>query len=400
MAQYAYKALDRSGQSRRGSITAVNEKEAFQELNARGLSPTDIAKARDDAVNFRLKRDKISSRDLAKYLRQLASLLKAGAPVADTLATVGGSNANPLLSERTKLILSDIRAGARLSAAMEERLPELPTYASRLRQLGETTGALAKTVSDAADRLEYDIRTQSELRSALIYPAFLASAGAVIVMIMFIFVVPRFDPLIDRETAPAVSRFVIGLGMGFRNNIGLVAGLAGAIVIAIIAALRNAKLRLLARAGLENAPIVGPFLFQVDVAGWCRTVGTALHNKAPLVDALRLGENACRSERSRRVFSVLIADVRAGRALDEALAEAETRIDPILLDLIKTGRNSGALGEMLIYAAEIYEDEARERSKAITALAEPAAILAIAAVVGFIVISIVLAMTSLYDINI
>ncbi|MEO1425669.1 MAG: type II secretion system F family protein, partial [Pseudomonadota bacterium] len=86
--------------------------------------------------------------------------------------------------------------------------------------------------------------------------------------------------------------------------------------------------------------------------------------------------------------------------LDEALYEAQQDIEPVLIDLIRTGRNAGALGEMMTFAAEIFEKEARERAKKLTALMEPFAVLMIALIVGTIVISIVMAMTSLYDINV
>ncbi|MEO0850614.1 MAG: type II secretion system F family protein, partial [Pseudomonadota bacterium] len=107
-----------------------------------------------------------------------------------------------------------------------------------------------------------------------------------------------------------------------------------------------------------------------------------------------------RSPRFARNLSLVRRAVRAGRPLDEALYEAQQDIEPVLIDLIRTGRNAGALGEMMTFAADIFEKEARERAKKLTALTEPFAILMISLVVGTIVISIVMAMTSLYDINV
>ena len=89
--------------------------------------------------------------------------------------------------------------------------------------------------------------------------------------------------------------------------------------------------------------------------------------------------------------------MRAGRPLDEALAEACETIDPVVIDLIRTGRGAGALGPMLVFAANLFEKEARERAKRLTALTEPIAILAISLIVGGIVVAIVTAMTSLYQ---
>ena len=401
-AQFKYKALDRQGNEVAGVIAANDKKRAFEILSERGLSPFDVSQSGLESGLPKLRRRSLNKKDLARYVRQLATLLKANVSVLDALTTLSQSGAHDVLARRAQLVKRDLRAGQNLSDAMEKHIPELPEYVFRLAELGEATGALSKALTDAADRMEYEVEMQSEIRSALTYPTFLACVGGGIVILMFVFVVPRFAALLGDNIAqaPWLSRQVIGLGVWMQTNwplalLGLVLVIAG-----IVAGLRNPKFRDAAQAQLARMPLVGPFLRQAEVGSWARTVGIAINNKARLVDALRLGEAGARLAFFRRNLEAMRRDVRAGRPIEDALQEAQRDIDPMIIDLIRTGRSSGTLGEMLTFAADIFEKDARERAKRLTALTEPIAILIIAAIVGLIVISIVMAMTSLYQFDV
>ncbi len=399
VAQFRFKALDQQGNDVSGVIAAGDKKRAFELLNQRGLSPYDVALSETASGLANLRRRAVTRKDLARYVRQLATLLSANVTVLDALTTLGQSGAHRLLAQRTQTIKRDLRAGKTLSDALEEHIRELPQYVFRLAELGEATGSLAKALSDAADRMEYENAMRAEVRSSLTYPTFLATVGGGIVVLMFVFVVPRFASLLggNIDQAPWISRQVIGLGVWMQANWFLVAIMIAGAIAGVIAAFRNAALGEAVRSQLSNAPLVGAFLRQAEISAWARTVGVALNNKARLVDALRLGEAGARSSAFRRNLEMVRRNVRAGRPLDEALQEAQQDIDPIVVDLIRTGRSSGTLGEMMTFAADIFEKDARERARRLTALTEPIAILVIAGIVGLIVISIVMAMTSLYQ---
>lgn len=395
---FAYKALDKSGVRVSGTVPATDRQSAFDALLARGLSPFELAPRKSQSFGARRRRT-ITRRDLVRYLRQLATLQSANVGVLETLATLEQSNAHPMLSERTAALKRELRAGRRFSAALESHLPELPPYVARLAELGEATGALAKALTDAAERMEHEETMRSEVRSALTYPTFLATVGGAIVLLMFFFVVPRFADLLgdNISRAPWYSRIVLETGAWFRAN-AAAAILTGALAAGfVVLSARSKATREAARVQLERLPLVGPFLRQAEVGSWARTVGVALSNKAPMIDALRLGEAGARSQSFRRSLELVRRDVRAGRPLDEALFEACDTIDPVVIDLIRTGRSAGALGPMLLFAANLFEKDARERAKRLTALTEPIAILTISLIVGGIVVAIVTAMTSLYQ---
>lgn len=396
---YHYRALDKQGGDIVGVLDAVNEKDVYNKLTARGLSPYEVTAKREKTANPFSQFRRVRSKDSSRYLRQLAILLSANVTVLDALTTLSKSRAHPLLAENTRKVISDLRAGKKLSASLEERLPQLPVYVFRLADLGEATGSLAKTLSDAADRMEYEERIRADIKSALTYPLFLMLVGGTIIILMFIFVVPRFATLLgpNIEKAPWISRTVIEFGLWMQTN---VFGAFAMVVLSVVAGImlfRSERVKIGARKMLEKMPLAGSLIMKSEIGGWCRTVGVAIDNKAQLIDALRLGETGTRSQDFRNNLEQVRRRVRAGRPLEEALAEAIPDFDPIVYDLIRTGRNAGALGEMLIFAAGQFEQETKERTKQLTALAEPIAIVGIAMVVAAVVISIVLAMTSLYD---
>ncbi|MEL6371108.1 MAG: type II secretion system F family protein [Pseudomonadota bacterium] len=399
---FAYKALDRDGGDVTGFLEAASERAAMEALSAKGLSPYDVKARTETKLSFLPAREKASASDLSRYLKQLSTLLTANVPIADALGSLARSKAHPLLAAKTEEAIFSLRAGKKLSAALSESFPEFPPYVAKLADLGEATGSLSKALSDAADRMERELKTRAEIRSALTYPAFLFVFGGLIILLMFAFVVPRFATLLgdNLSEAPAISRMVIGTGIWFQANWAIAMVGLGGIVAAIVTALRNPRVKEQLQAGVRQLPLVGDMLARAELGGWCRTVGVALLNKALLTDALRLGEGSATSPAFRRALERVRSDVRAGRALEEALAEAVPDFDPTVYDLIKTGRAAGSLGDMLVFAASLFEEEARERTKRITALAEPLAVAGIALIVGAIVVSIVMAMTSLYDINI
>lgn len=393
--KYQYRALDEEGREVRGVQDASSEAELYEQLTTRRLSPYSI-QAQASKSRFSFGSRKISKKLVTRYLRQMSTLLSAGVGLLDTIGGLAKSAANPILAERSQAIERVLRSGGRLSEALAENMPELPAYVPRLAELGEQTGRLGKALSDAADRLEYEEAMRREVNTALSYPIFLASVGTIIILGMFLFVVPRFDALLgeDRTNVPAFSAFIINVGVWLRANMVLFVAAVAAIVVTFFYVLRRHGAAL-ARA-VDSLPLVGALRRQSDIGGWARTVGTALANGASLLSALDLGERAVKSQDFATGLKEVRREMRAGKRLDEAMRMA-VRIDPLVLDLIRTGANAGSLDEMLLFIAEMTEQDAKDRAQRLSALAEPAAILVIATVVGSIVLGIVLAMTSVYE---
>ena len=398
MPVYKFKALNTQGIAVEGRQSGASRDEAFEKIKARGLQPVDlseIAGRRRRKTGGRLDR-----KMLLRTVRQLATLLSAGVPLLETVENLRRSDVDGELGARFTRLSQHLRQGERLSAGMQAHFPELPDYVVSLAALGEATGQLPRTLSDAADRMDADAALASELRSALSYPVVLASVGTLIILGMFIFVIPRFGSLVERSGAdiPAMSRWVIDSGVWLSSNWLVFLICAGGLFLLLrgVVAGNSARVRMLA----ARLPGFGAVLRRVDLENWSRTLGVALANGAQLMPALDLAARTVKSQAFSAQLEGVRRDVRGGAHLDEAFETNVLMADAMLLDLMATGRKSGTLDRMLVLAADSYRDEIGVMTKRLTSIAEPVAILIVSLIVGSLVVSIVLAMTSLYDFNI
>lgn len=398
MKDFHYKALDKTGRRIKGKISALTEASAITTLSVRSL---EVYKIRElpPQLSFMRLGSRASSKDLTRLVRQLSVLLQSGVDLSDSLSSLTRGHSNPIVSEAVAQTLTDLRGGKNFSSALEANFPELPKFVSRLAELGETTGRLGDSLNDAADRMELDEKMRQEIRGALTYPSFLAIIGSTLVILMFIFVVPRFANLIGENTSniPTISRVVIQTGTWMSDNTLLFMSLSLGTLAGLIFAMRSDGLKAGLKSISERIPFLGAMLIRGQLGLWAGTVGIALNNGAMLTQAMKLGEGAVTSQSLKSAFEIVRSRVRKGEALDVIISEEITDFSGLGLEMIRTGQVSGKLGEMLIFIGSMEEEETRRRAMRISAIAEPLAILFISAVVGTVVIAIVLAMTSVYD---
>ena len=397
MSSFVYRGLNADGVEVDGRITASDHVDALRQLEAQSIAPFKLDIAREEDRKF--DRNKARPQDRFRFMRQLSVLLRAGTPLLDAFDALASEEPCRDLAGQASDVRRALRSGTKLSDAMREGFPELPGYGPRLLELGEATGQLPKALADIAGQMEADLKAQAEIRNALAYPSFLAVAGTSAVIFIFMFVVPRFATLLgdDRSSLPAFSRWVIETGVYMRENWVQVALIGLGAVIVVMALFRNKTFMRSFGDFLHRVPVVGSFLSASEIAKWSRACGTALNGGATLVDALVLAEQAVDSSRRKQGLVEARRAIRAGEPIDQAL-KAYADFDSMTVNLIRTGRASASLDEMMLFVANMYEEEARNRAKRLTSLAEPLAILFIASVVGMIVVSLVMAMSSLYDV--
>lgn len=397
MANFVYRGLNAEGVEVDGRLTASDEVDALRQLEAQAISPFKLDLATIEDRKF--DRNKARPQDRFRFMRQLSVLLRAGTPLLDAFDALTSEEPCRDLANQSSQVRRALRSGTRLSDAMREGFADLPDYGPRLIELGEATGKLPKALADISSQMEADLKAKAEIRNALAYPSFLAVAGFAAVMFIFMFVVPRFAALLgdDRSNLPGFSRWVIETGVYMRENYIQVGLIALGLVFVVLALSRNSAFKKSFSDFLHRMPVVGSFLSASEIARWSRACGTALDGGATLIDSLILAEQAVESSRRKQGLVEARRAIRAGEPIDQAL-KTYADFDAMTVNLIRTGRASASLDEMMLFVADMYEEEARNRAKRLTSLAEPLAILFIASVVGMIVVSLVMAMSSLYDV--
>ena len=397
---FKYKAIDKNGVTVKGELTANSTAHAIKVLSTRELQTFSLTQKRATNSSFKLSR--VKAEETARYIKQLAILLGAGVNLIDSMESLSKSTSNPKFTLASQRIKSDLRAGIRLSESISENIPKIPHYVPKLLELAELTGQSGKALHDAAEQMEYDLQIRNELKSALTYPIFLAFAGSAIILLMFIFVIPRFENLLtDNSTAlPLVSRIVLGSGIWVSDHIAIFLGTILSIIFFIATLLANKRVKRHIVSILESSPVIGLVLMKSEIGKWSKTIGTALDNGANLVQSLGVAQSGIRAKKLGTAFEATARQVRAGKHIEDALKDNIQFIDPLHVDLIRTGRTTGNLAEIFIFIGNSQATLNRDKLKSLSNIIEPIAILCISAIIGTIVIGLVLAMTSIYQVQI
>lgn len=393
---FAYEAVGRDGVAKRGVLRAPDEHAALRRLGSDGLTVLSIRPAK--AAKSEGQNRNLTATERVLVLRQMALMLEAGVSLLETLDTV--AQGMQALKGRAQFIaaIAALRRGDSLGSSLEVYVPGFPDYVYAMARVGEASGGIADVLKDAAEQLAYEDRLRRDFLNAMTYPAFLLFAGISAVGFIFTQVVPRFATMIgdDRSKVPAMSRWVLSAGEFANANLGLV-GLAFAALITLVVVIAiNPAIRERAYTLAHGMPVIGQVVQAREIASWARLTAFALDNGVPILSAIALARAAVPIGPFSQGLSVLERDLRAGLTLDASLG-AHTKLEAMDLSMLRAGQKSGALGSMFGFMADNYDARLRDRMKRMTALIEPLAIAMISLLVGFVALSLVLALSSVYE---
>ena len=393
---FQYEAAGRDGRMVKGLIGAADEAVAMRRLAADGLTVVRIKPAAAAKAEGRERGLRTGERVLV--LRQMALMLEAGVSLLEALDTVAQGMQARKGKRQFQAAIGALRRGDSLGDALEEHVPGFPDYVYAMSRVGEASGRIADVLKEAAEQMAYEDRLQRDFANAMTYPGFLAFAGVAAIGFIFTQVVPRFATMIgdDRENIPAMSRWVLETGEFANANLGVVGIGALLLVGAIFFIVTNKAFRERAYTVAHGLPVVGDVIQAREIASWARLTAFALNNGVPLLSAAALARAAVPIGPFRQGLDLLDSDLRAGMTLDASLG-THTKLEAMDLSLLRAGQKSGAIGVMVGFMADNYEARLRDRMKRMTALLEPMAIGIISIVVGFVALSLVLALSSVYE---
>ncbi len=393
---FQYEAAGRDGRTVRGIVSADNESAAIRRLSSDGLIVLKIAPA--VAARSAARNRDLRPAERVLVLRQLGLMLEAGVSLLEALDTVAQGMQAAKGQKQFQAAIAALRRGDSLGNALEEHVPGFPEYLYAMARVGEASGRIAEVLKQAAEQMAYEDRLRKEFGNAMTYPAFLLCAGLAAVAFIFTQVVPRFADMIgdDRSRVPAVSRWILSAGEFANANIGIV-GIALAVLVAAgVFIATNPAVKARAYAVAHGLPVVGAVIQAREVSSWARLTAFALNNGVPILSATALARAAVPDGPFRDGLDKLDGDLKSGLTLDASLA-THTKLEAMDLSLLRAGQRSGAVGAMFGFMADNYENRLRDSMKRLTALLEPAAIATISLIVGFVALSLVLALSSVYE---
>ncbi len=399
MPEFRYQATDPQGNVIKGVLTVEDEVEAMSQLQRRGLMVFEMqASVAPRAI--RLSQPKRAGRDaLLVVLQELATLLDAGVTLADSVENVARGYADSPLGVAFTKIYTQLRGGVAFSTALIDADLRLPNYVIELCKAGESTGKLAGSLRSASDQLELEQNFQREARNALIYPMVLVISGFLATLLVFVFVVPKFANILTNPKAdiPLLSVWVLATGMWLTKNKLLLGAVVAGVAIGGYLLLRQEKIQQNLWNWAAGLPVIGSWIMHTEMARWSSMFSVLLQNHVSILEALAHAQNALRGDVWRHKASLILRDVRGGKTLAESL-QLHQFIDATGINLVRVGERSGALGKTTASLAAMHRTHSQQQMRQFLILLEPVTILLVSMVLGGIMISVMLAITSLTNV--
>lgn len=395
MPVFAYRAVDAGGRRSRGRLAATTPDAVARELESRGLLALDVRSAEGPA-SPRAVRGFGHRRAVLEFTRGVAALLPAGMPLPRAVS-VAAESAPASVQGSLTTVRERVQRGDELHVALADH-PALfsPLYLGVVRA-GERSGALEHAFERLAGHLEREDELRSKLVSMSIYPAVLGLVGLASVLVLVLFVLPRFADLLEGSGAalPRSTAWVLASATAVQDGWLVLAAIAAAGLAGLVWARATPPGRRAASRVLAGLPVVGAWRRQTLAARFARMTGELLAGGAPLLSALRdtgecMGDPLAREETER-----IRARVREGGALNRAISE-RAYFPATLPQLVALGEEAGRLAEFLLKAAELLERRTERALERMVALAEPAMIVAFGGIVAVVALSL---LQAIYGVN-
>ena len=393
--EFEYEAVDANGRTLKGELEAASPAEVVRRLSQDGQTAINVSERKPQALPALRRR--LRGADVVVAFHELATLLQSGVALGDAVVAQSRGSYHPTLAAAFDGIARDLMRGHSFLEAIRGCDLPLPDYVYHLVEAGEMSGRLPQSLREGVDQMTYDQRVTSEIRGALTYPAILVLSSVAAVVLVFVFVVPKFANLLEGgNELPLFSEIVLRTGVWFNDNTLLIVAVVVAAVLGLAAALQRKAVRARLLDGLARVPVLSSWLSENDTAKWASVMAAMLASRVELIDALDLASRGVRITRRSGMLERAVGDVKSGNALSAAL-EKQGALTPTGYNLIRVGEQSGQLTEMMRALATLYEENSTRRMKRALALIEPLAILLIGSVLGAIMIAIILAITSVNE---
>lgn len=394
MPSYAYRAIDARGRRTRGRLEGSSPEAVVRNLQGRGLVALKVEEAGGGPNGNGLGLGRRTA--VLEFTRAVASLLPAGMPLARALAA--GTTAAP---ESVRPALDAVRAKVERGDELAQALSEHPSLFSSLYigmvRAGEKSGSL----DSAFERLTAHLERESELRSKLvsmsIYPALLGLVGIAAILVLVLFVLPRFsDLLLSSGTAlPTTTAAVVGVAMAVREDWWVVGMLPVCLLVALTWLRTTPAGRQLGARILVRVPLIGRWRRQHLGAGFARMVGELLAGGAPLLLALQDARDCMTDSVAQDETDRIRTLVREGSSLNAAISEGGV-FPSVLAQLVALGEDAGRLAEFLLKAAELLEKKTERALERMVALVEPAMIVGFGGIVAVVALAL---LQAIYGVN-
>jgi len=397
---FKYAAKDTTGKTVEGTITANDKNEVVAELRKKNLVAMRVDEAgafsarpsnAKASTGFFAPKPRASKQELVIFTRQLATMLGAGLALLESLEVLGDQAESPGLKMTCNVLLTEVRGGSDLSAAMAKCPKAFDDLYVAMVKAAEVSGQMDIILERLAEYQEASESLRREIKAAMTYPVISMVLVLGITAFLMLGVVPGFRAVFDSldSELPAITKFVLETAEWMKANVitwvvGLVGGIVGFVMFK-----RTERGTILWDRFLLRAPVFGPLARKIALARFSRTFATLIRSGVPIMGTLDIVAETS----GNKIISKVVLDsresVRAGNMLSEPLAKSPV-FPPMVTRMIAIGERTGSLEVLLEKIAEFYDAQVKAAVKSLTSLIEPILISVMGVIVGVVVMSVFL----------
>lgn len=398
MARFRYTGRDKKG-SAKGIINATSKREALQKLKERGIRTSVIEEIPETLLTKDISiGNPVKLQHMVIYLRQFATLLKAGVSVVDSTRILAEQTESKALKKALLDIEQELVEGNPLSAAAAKHKKIFSPMFINMMKAGEASGSMDETLERLAVHFEKQHNTRQKIVGALTYPAVIAVIAIGVVIFLLVSVVPTFVQMFADfgGELPAITRFVLDASEFMQSFWWLVVMLFGGVAVGIGAARNNKTSKYYLDYLILRAPIFGKLLRKASIARMSRTLSSLFTSSVPILQALQIVENVVENEVMAKVIRESRLSLESGQSLTRPM-KGHWAFPPLVTQMIAIGEETGSLDAMLAKVADFYEKEVENGTDQLKSLIEPLMIVVLAGLVGTIVTAIMVPMFEIFN---
>lgn len=415
MAIFNYVAIDKDGKELKGRLEVNSNDEAMAQIRQKGLYPVSIAEDKSKTAADGAGKDLppgqapakqsvmtlsiggVNTKQVTVFTRQLATLIAAGLPLVRSLYVLERQEKGVLKSTIHGLA-EQVEGGSSFSEALA-KFPKVfpPLYVNTVKA-GEAGGVLELVLTRLAEFAEKSEKLSGRIKAALIYPSLVLTLALSVLFFLITFIVPKFMMIFKEMNValPPPTKILMLVSSLFKEKWPVGLGLTVVFIIVYLTLMRIPAMRLLIDRIKLELPVMGPLIRKIAIARFTRTLGTLLSSGVPILQSLMVSKDTTGNEVMARSIIHVHDSVREGETVAKPLLKAGL-FPPMAVNMISVGEETGALDQMLLKIADVYDEEVDVTVTGLMSLLEPFLIIGMGLIVGFIVVSMFLPLFELIN---
>ena len=397
LVKFKYQALNQNGKKVSGSEKAVSAGALHLGLIQRGMQPLEVRRQKN-LLKFEITKKKVPREEVMNFSRQMAVFMKAGIPIMEALEVIVDETQGKMMKEILYDMIDSLRNGDTFATAAKAHPEAFPNYYVGILESAELTGNLDSVLNQLAEYIDRDVKARGKITAALIYPSVVAGMSVVTILVLAVFVMPRFVVFFASLNAklPFVTQLMLNASSFVSKNwYELLAGVLF-VAIAFMTLRRTDGGRRRLDALLLRLPVVGEITKTAILERICRILSSLLRAGVDLPQSMTVTADSSNNYVYRSALEDIREEMMEGQGLAAPLAR--TGLFPSAAkQMFRVGEETGTLDQQLEVAAEYYGRELETKVDRATSLFEPAIIIVMGVVVGFVAVALISAMYGIYN---